>query len=236
MQIIRIFIFLCCFHLAAQSQQPSVESVLQLALENKTKNDPRKALEAFQFDSYEKTVITDSLGSGTHNFFSEKVSKHTYTQEQAFSEKIIGYQLAGFKEPRYEIFAVNLQSRSFYDDDFVIFNTRYAGILSNRGLKNYNYQLKGPTPDGDYVVAFTPKKPKTIPGLAGTMVLDQNSYAIKNVSVSIKDAMNILLYQEYAYIENLGLYVPVNRDLFIDKGSSNRQLSFFKAASLLRYL
>ena len=228
MQIIRIFIFLCCFHLAAQSQQPSVESVLQLALENKTKNDPRKALEAFQFDSYEKTVITDSLGSGTHNFFSEKVSKHTYTQEQAFSEKIIGYQLAGFKEPRYEIFAVNLQSRSFYDDDFVIFNTRYAGILSNRGLKNYNYQLKGPTPDGDYVVAFTPKKPKTIPGLAGTMVLDQNSYAIKNVSVSIKDAMNILLYQEYAYIENLGLYVPVNRDLFIDKGSSNRQLSFFK--------
>jgi hypothetical protein len=228
MQFLRFFVLLFCFQVVAQNQQPTVEIIMRSALENKNKNDPRQALGSFQFDTYEKTVITDSLGSSTHNFFSEKVSAITYTQKQAFSEKIIGYQLAGFKKPRYEIFAVNLQSRSFYDDDFVIFNTRYAGILSDRGLRNYDYELKERAPNGDFVIAFTPKKPKTIPGLVGSMVLDQNTFAIKNVSVSIKDAMNILLYQEYTYLDALGLYVPINRDLFIDKGSSTRQLSFFK--------
>lgn len=228
MYLVRIIAFLCFFQVAAQQQQPTVETIMRNALENKAKNDPREALEAFHFDTYEKTVITDSLGSSTHNFFSEKVSTHTYTQKQAFSEKIIGYQLAGFEKPRYEIFAVNVQSRSFYDDDFVLFNTRYAGILSNRGLKNYNYELKELTPDGDFVVSFSPKKPKTIPGLSGKMTLDQKTFAIKHVSVSIKDGMNILLYQEYAFIDSLGIYIPNNRDLFIDKGSSDQKLSFFK--------
>ena len=226
----RTFWFLFLFTtlgLYAQNDDKATD-LIDKAIANKAKNDPREALSAYQFDTYEKTVITDSLGSSTHNFFSEKVSTHTYTQKNASSEEIIGYQLAGFQRPRYEVFAVNVQSRSFYDNDFVIFNTRYAGILSNRGLKHYYYTLNEVNPEGDYVISFSPKKPKTIPGLTGTMTLDKSSLALKSVNISIDDALNILLYQEYSYLKDLGLYIPSNRDLFIDKGDSDRQLSFFR--------
>ena len=213
--------------LQAQETPQSAIKIMQKAIDSAPLNDVREKLDAFTFTSYEKTVITDSLGTSAHNFFSEKVSKVQFTQKNLFSEEIIGYQLAGFEEPRFEVFAVNLQSRSFYDDNYVIFNTRYAGILSKRGIRNYNYVLDKTDPAGDYIISFSPKKPKTIPGLTGKMTLDKDSYALKSVSVAIKDDLNIILHQEYQYIAAAQVYVPVNRDLFIDKGSSDRKLSFF---------
>ncbi len=128
-----IIVYLLCLSFTAIAQnEPDVQRIINQAIENKVKNDPRDVLASYTYDVYEKTVITDSLNGSTHNFFSEKVSQLQFTGDQQFSENIIGYQLAGFKNPRYEVFAVNVQSRSFYDDDFVIFNNRYAGILSNK--------------------------------------------------------------------------------------------------------
>lgn len=227
MRTILILLLLFSTYLQAQEIPLSASKIISRAIDNAPSNDVREKLNAYTYTSYEKTVVTDSLGTSAHNFFSEKVSKVQYTQKNRFSEEIIGYQLAGFEKPRYEVFAVNLQSRSFYDDDYVIFNTRYAGILSKRGVRNYNYILDGTTEEGDYIISFSPKKPKTIPGLTGKMTLDKVSYGLKGVSVGIKDDLNIILHQEYKYIEEAQLYVPINRDLFIDKGNSDRKLSFF---------
>lgn len=211
----------------SQGDKVNVEAIISEAIASKEQNDPRDVLHSFSFDSYEKTVITDSLDGDFHNFFSEKASIIQFTQNNRFSEKIVGYQLAGFKNPRYEVFAVNVQSRSFYDDDFVIFNTRYAGILSKRGLRNYNYSLLGQDTNGDYIIAFNPKNPKRAPGLTGKMTLDKELLAIKKVNVRIKDGLNIILNQEYQYIDAAKVYLPQSRELFLDKGDADRKLSFF---------
>ena len=226
-QFIIVSLLFLCFTAVAQNEQ-DVQRIVNQAIENKAKNDPREVLASFSFDVYEKTVITDSLNGSTHNFFSEKVSQLQFTEHHQFSENIIGYQLAGFKNPRYEVFAVNVQSRSFYDDDFVIFNNRYAGVLSKRGMRNYNYSVTSSGPKGDYQVSFSPKKPKKIPGLTGTMTLDKNTLAIKDVQVRITDKLNIILNQEYTYIADANIYLPKQRELFLDKGSEDRKLSFFK--------
>ncbi len=206
----------------------TTSDLINRAIENRISNDPRVALETYSYTIYEKTVITDSLSKSTHNFFSEKVSELYFTKDNQFSEKVIGYELAGFENPRYEVFAVNVQSRSFYDEDFVIFNNRYAGILSERGTRNYNYNIAGHDENGDYLIAFSPKKPKRVPGLTGTMILDKNSLAIKDVKVFINDKLNIILNQQYVYIEDQDMYLPLKRELFLDKGNEERKLSFFK--------
>lgn len=225
--LLSLLLIVCSFSGHSQETTVDATSLVAKAIENKEKNDPREALDSFGFDSYEKTIITDSLNGNFHNFFSEKASKIQYTKDSNFSEKVIGYQLAGFKNPRYEVFAVNVQSRSFYDSDFVIFNNRYAGILSNRGLRNYDYSFENKNSDGDYVIAFQPKRPKRTPGLTGTMTLDKDLLAIKEVSVRIKDGLNIILNQQYEFIEGVNIYLPKSRELFLDKGDTDRRLSFF---------
>lgn len=222
-----LIVVLCHFVVFSQEGKEQADAIITKAIKIKKQNDPREALDTFVFDSYEKTVITDSLNGEFHNFFSEKASTIQFTQTNRFAEKVIGYQLAGFKNPRYEVFAVNVQSRSFYDDDFVIFNTRYAGILSKRGMRNYDYFLDEEMENGDYVIAFNPKNSKRTPGLTGTMILDRELLAIKNISVKINDGLNIILNQEYEYLEDFKVYLPKSRELFLDKGDADRKLSFF---------
>lgn len=228
-QFIIVCFILLSFSLKAQ-EGPTAQDIINRAIANKAQNDPREAVASFSFNVYEKTVITDSLNGSSHNFFSEKVSLLEFTENHRFSENIIGYQLAGFKNPRYEVFAVNVQSRSFYDEDFVIFNNRYAGVLSHRGVRNYNYSLVPDASNGDYLITFSPKKPKKTPGLTGSMVLDKNTLAIKKVNVRIEDKLNIILNQEYSFIEEANIYLPLKRELFLDKGSEDRRLSFFKGS------
>ena len=224
-----IFVLLCIQTTSFGQTNPTktVDEVIQQAISLREKNDPRTVLSNYTYTSYEKTIITDSLDTSTHSYLSEKVSNTSYIASQGFIEDVIGFQLAGFTKTRYEVLAVNLQSRSFYDEDFVIFNTRYAGILSKRGVRNYTYSIVPSDKESEIHVSFTPKRPKAVPGLSGVMILDKEKFALKNVQVSLDDAIKIKLSQSYIFNKEANLYLPENRALFIDKGDSDRRLSFF---------
>lgn len=200
--------------------------IIEQAIERRAANDPKKALPQYDYTSYEKTVITDSIATGSHSYFSEKVSNTSYSKEQGHIESVIGFELAGFSKIQYQVLAVNLQSRSFYDSDFVIFNTRYAGILSRRGMNNYNYVTTSRN-DSTITISFSPKRPKAIPGLTGSMILDASSLAITHVLITISDKINLQLEQSYVYKQEAKLYFPENRKLILDKGASERNFSFF---------
>ncbi|WP_299678124.1 DUF5686 family protein [uncultured Dokdonia sp.] len=226
----KILVVLLCIQATSFAQTKSnktAEELIQKAISLRDSNDPRVVLPNYAYTSYEKTIITDSLSSSTHSYLSEKVSNTSYTSSQGFVEDITGFQLAGFKKTRYEVLAVDLQSHSFYDEDFVIFNTRYAGILSRRGVRNYIYDTVPSDAADEIHISFTPKRPRAVPGLSGVMVLDKEKLAIKNVEVSLDDAIKIKLTQSYILNEETGLYLQKNRALFIDKGNSDRRLSFF---------
>jgi len=226
----KILIVLLCIQTISFAQTESsttTKEIIQKSISLRDSNDPRAVLSNYTYTSYEKTIITDSLNKSTHSYLSEKVSNTTYTSSQGFVEDIIGFQLAGFKKIRYEVLAVDLQSHSFYDEDFVIFNTRYAGILSRRGLKNYIYTTIPSDVENEIHIAFKPKRPKEVPGLSGVMTLDKKKLAIKNVQVSLDDAIKIKLSQSYIFNKDANLYLPENRSLFIDKGDSDKRLSFF---------
>lgn len=204
----------------------SALEIVQQAVINKKHNNPSQALAHYKYTSYEKTVITDSLLSGLHSYYSEKVSNAIYSKEYGFTENVLGFELAGFSEIQYQVLAVNLQSRSFYDSDFVIFNTRYAGILSKRGLKNYNYVTLIQN-DSTIRIAFSPKRPRAIPGLKGYMDLEPKSLAITHVNVALHDKIDLEINQTYTYHKASNLYFPENRNLILDKGESQRNFSFF---------
>lgn len=219
--------------LLAQKQMSYADSLIKQAIQNREQNNPQNALEYFSYTTYEKTIVTDSLEreQNAHVFFTEKVSQNLYNQQAGFKEEVQGYNMAGFSEPRYEVLGVTLQSRSFYDDDFVIFNYRYAGPMSVRGLKNYRYSFVKDTMilgRSGYMIQFSPQRPQTIPGLSGVLYLDAESLAIQKVTIAIDDELIAQIEQEYLYFENEQIYIPATNKLYVEKGNTSKRLSFFR--------
>ncbi|PHR97461.1 MAG: hypothetical protein COA80_07480, partial [Leeuwenhoekiella sp.] len=185
------------------------------------------------YTTYEKTIITDSLEreNNAHAFFAEKVSENQYNEAEGFKEEVLGFNMAGFTEPRYEVLGITLQSRSFYDEDYEIFNYRYAGPLSTRGLKNYHYAFVKDTTilnRRSLMIEFWPQRPKTIPGLSGVFYLDAQTLAIQKVHIAIQDELIARIEQEYRYFEQEDIYMPASNKLYIEKGDTSKRLSFFR--------
>jgi len=225
--------FLTLKSLCAQQIKVDVDSLMQAAINNSVTNNPQEALEHYSYTTYEKTIITDSLERQTnsHSFFTEKVAINNYDAADGFKEEVLGFNMAGFEEPRYEVLGITLQSRSFYDEDFLIFNYRYAGPLSKRGLKNYEYQFVSDTVilgRPGYAVSFKPKRPETIPGLVGILYLDKASLALQKMHIALKDELVARIEQEYQYIESKDIYLPKSSKLYIEKGESSKRLSLFR--------
>ena len=217
----------------AQQQMSYTDSLIQKAISKRLQNNPQDALPYFSYTTYEKTIITDSLQreNNAHAFFAEKVSENKFDETAGFKEEVLGFNMAGFTEPRYEVLGITLQSRSFYDEDYEIFNYRYAGPLSTRGLKNYHYAFVKDTTilnRPGFMIEFWPQRPKTIPGLSGVLYLDAQTLAIQKVHIAIQDELIARIEQEYHYFEDEALYMPSSNKLYIEKGDTSKRLSFFR--------
>ncbi|MFI8378441.1 DUF5686 family protein [Leeuwenhoekiella sp. NPDC079379] len=233
--IIFFFVFFCIglFYGFSQTKNIDIDSLMQSAINRSAANNPQQVLKHFSYTTYEKTIITDSLERQTnsHSFFSEKVALNNYDEADGFKEEVLGINMAGFKEPRYEVLGITLQSRSFYDEDFLIFNYRYAGPLSKRGLKNYDYQFIRDTTileNPGYAISFQPKRPETIPGLEGILYLDTSTMALQKVHISIKDELVARIEQEYQYVSDYDVYLPKSSKLYVEKGESSKRLALFR--------
>lgn len=217
----------------AQQQRSYTDSLIQKAISKRVQNNPQDALTYFSYTTYEKTIITDSLEreNNAHAFFAEKVSENQYNEAEGFKEEVLGFNMAGFTEPRYEVLGITLQSRSFYDEDYEIFNYRYAGPLSTRGLKNYHYAFVKDTTilsRRSLMIEFWPQRPKTIPGLSGVFYLDAQTLAIQKVHIAIQDELIARIEQEYRYFKQEDIYMPASNKLYIEKGDTSKRLSFFR--------
>ncbi|MGB5941876.1 MAG: DUF5686 family protein [Leeuwenhoekiella sp.] len=222
-----------CPFAQAQEDSEEADAIIIKAVKNRHQNRPERKLDQFRYRSYEKTLITDSLydADSAHSFFAEHLSQITFIKGKSYKEDVVGINVAGFEEPRLELLGITLQSRSFYDDDFVIFNYRYAGPISPRGIKNYKYTWVGEDNiEGrqSVVVGLSPKDEERIPGLFGKIWLDAETYAIQKVSVSVSDNIHAILEQTYQYFEDRDLYLPKSARLFLEKGKTSRRLSIFK--------
>ena len=221
-------------YLVSAQQDIDINVLMQRAINRSAANNPQEALPQFAYDTYEKSIITDSLTNrddSPHSFFSEMVSRNEFVKRTGFLERVEGFRMAGFDEPRYEILATTIESRSFYDEDFVIFNNRYAGPFSKRGLKHYNYTFLGDTVINNrpsYKVGLAPKKPEAVPGLVGTLWLDQESLALQQASINLDDAIVVRMVQENIYLPEQGIYMPQTNRLYLEKGKTDKRLSFFK--------
>lgn len=164
--------------------------------------------------------------SKQHLFLTEKVSKFQYASNQ-FKETILGYKMAGFKQPIYEFVALQFQSFSIYDQHYTLLQKKYWGPLSDQATTYYHFTLLDQIElqnRAAYVVYFKSKTKNN--ALEGLLFIDAKTYAVAKACTFVNNALQLHAQYDYAYNAPLDLWIPSNQKFKISKGKKNGNLSF----------
>lgn len=242
-------LLLTCFLLTiiAQGQSdrtPALEMVKQ-SIDYLNLNNPLKALNTFQYDSYENLKIAGNpeaiTGSGykknelrrtllkTGVFFSEKTSEIVSDQSQGYKEVITAAFMPGFEKPVYPIYNIEFQSRNLYQDTYVIFDQHFINPLSRNGLRSYNYEIiKDSIIENRPVtqIAFAPIENSNAT-LFGTFYLDPETHAIAKANYNIKGNLEVQSNHILTYDKLHHLWYDCYNELFIKKANNIKEIELF---------
>ncbi len=162
-----------------------------------------------------------------HLYISEKISTVNFTKKSGRTENIKAYRMGGFKEPVYEVLAVDLLSLSWYKPRYTLLGTEYRNSFSPQGLKDYFYQItdtvmieKRP----GYVIDFKPRKANMPRGMQGTLFVDTQSLALQKVIIQVDGGISIKATQDFTYIKDENLWFPTSKELVIRQGDAEQRI------------
>ncbi len=199
--------------------------IMDLVIENRKKNNPTDN-ESFRYDSYSKFVFdinqeaSSSISDTTtdkdlikmrdfmnsqHLFLIENASRRTFVPPSRDKEEIIAYKTSGFSDPLFSTFANEMQSFSFYENQFELLGKTYINPIALGGTKRYLFILEDTTVvglDTTFTISFRPRKGKVFEGLKGRLFINTNGYAIEKVITESVEAgtMPLKIIQEYSFI------------------------------------
>lgn len=201
--------------------------IMNIAIENRRKNNPMEN-DAFQYESYSKFIMNanqeavDAIPENTsdttlakikkffnkqHLFMIESASTRIFIPPSRDKEEITAYKVSGFTDPLFSTFANEMQSFSFYDNQFELMGKTYINPLAFGGTKRYLFILEDTTVvnlDTTFTIFYRPRKGKNFDGMTGRLYINTNGYAIEKVTASPYEdttGTEIQIVQEYSFID-----------------------------------
>ncbi len=186
---------------------------------NRNQNNPEK-LSSFSYSSYNRMHFTrqnehlaglniDSVQKLEKSYLllMEFISERKFKFPDKDQERIVASRVSGFKDPSFTLLATQLQSFSFYNDFFTLFDKYYINPISPGSTSRYSFLLEDTflteTFDTLFVISFKPIQGKNFEGLKGILYINTNGYAIQNViaeAYSTNDDMSVKIQQRYELI------------------------------------
>ncbi len=201
--------------------------IVELAIQNRKKNNPVEN-DAFTYDSYSKFVFepnpeamekipTDTQDSNLMNikqffgeqylFLLESASTRTFIPPAKDHEEITAYKVSGFKDPLFSTFAQNIQSFSFYENQFNLLGKTYINPIAFGGTRRYLFILEDTTivnQDTTFTIFYRPRKGKNFEGMTGRLYINTNGYALEKVTASPYEdtvGLGIQIIQQYQFVD-----------------------------------
>ena len=202
--------------------------VINQVIANRKKNNPTDQV-SFQYDAYSKFVFTldpealqeipvdtqDSNLISMRNFFSkqdlfiiENQSERKFIPPSRDKETIIAYKVSGFSDPSFSTFASEMQSFSFYENQFKVLGKSYINPIALGGTKRYLFVLEDTlirNQDTVFTISFRPRKGTNFDGLKGQLFINTNGFAIEKVisePANSDESIAIKIVQEYEFMYN----------------------------------
>ncbi|MCL9806463.1 DUF5686 family protein [Flavobacterium amniphilum] len=160
--------------------------------------------------------------SKQHLYQTEKLSRF-YHQKNKNKEQVLATKMAGFKEPVYEYFALQLQPFSPYETKFTLAEKDFTSPVTNSGLYLYDYtfekdiQLNGRKV---LIISFKPKSVKKNNMLTGKLFIDAEKFSIAKMQLQSIGIINVSSVHEFSFDEQAANWFPSKSTLTIKKGKS----------------
>lgn len=201
--------------------------IIDQVIANRKKNSPL-ANNAFEYSSYSKFYFTmdptaleqipaetedtsliqiRNLFTSQYLFLMESSSTRKFMPPNRDKETITAYKVSGFKDPMFSTFANEMQSFSFYDNQFELMGKSYINPIALGGTRRYWFLLEDTTVIGNdttFTISYRPKKGKNFDGLKGQLYINTNGWAIEKVICEPNESgesIEIRIVQEYKLID-----------------------------------
>lgn len=167
--------------------------------------------------------------SKQHLYQTEKISKFQYV-DNVSKETILATRMAGFKEPIFEYFALQLQPTSVYDDKYSLVEKEYFSPISAKGVKKYNYTFLETVSLENrkvYKILFQPKRKTKTDKLEGVLYIDAEKFSIAKTELNVLGILNVKSNYDFHFNRELNNWFPVKTNLTIKKGNSKSPIKIF---------
>ncbi|HEY9044991.1 MAG TPA: DUF5686 family protein, partial [Ohtaekwangia sp.] len=161
----------------------------------------------------------NNLAETSNLFLSESVSEKKVLNPGQSKEKLLAYNISGFKSPIFSSVAMDSQPFAFYEENIALFGKEFINPIQPGTFRRYDFYIVDTTyyhTDTVYVIQFSPRDKKKFNGLEGIISISIDGYAIKNVMASASDSLamvGIRFQQDYEKIDGHWFPVQLNTDL-----------------------
>lgn len=219
-------------------------------------NDYEK-LDAFKYKAYEKMVFAINADSimladtalldtsalklrkfvEKRDFFMiENVFERLFKAPNRSVEKVAATRMSGFRDPVFVFLLSQLQTSTFYKEEFRIGDRTYINPISSGSLNRYFYQIEDTVitrTDSTFVISFRPWKGTNFDGLKGVISITSDGWAIRNVIAEpavTEKTMSVKIQQLYYKPDSIHWFpkqlntdiVFRNMEVQAGKGANNR--------------
>lgn len=197
--------------------------IIRQVMIHRDSNDHEK-LNTFRYEAYEKmvfavnadsimladTALLDTSAMKLRRFVEkrdffliENVLERTFSSPDRNIEKVKATRMSGFRDPVFVFLLSQLQTTTFYKEEFRIGDRTYISPLSQGSLSRYFYQIEDTLyseTDSVFVISFRPWKGTNFDGLSGTISITTDRWAIVNVIAEpavAEKALSVRIQQLY---------------------------------------
>jgi Family of unknown function (DUF5686) len=257
-KIIIVFFLFVSLILQGQEKTNVADSIIKKVIVEKHKNKPNN-LEFIAYNKLIISANPDSISGRIDSVFVTKKSKrifskidssdydfkkiinkqHLYQVEkisrfqfanQDSKETILATRMAGFNQPVFEYFSLQLQPYNLYENYYTIVEKEYINPISIKGIKKYNYLFIETSSIQNrkvYKIFFKTKEKNKTNKLEGTFYIDAQNYSIARAEFKISGILNINSYHEFTFNKDLGNWFSTKKMLSIKKGKSKYPIKIF---------
>jgi hypothetical protein len=253
-----LFVFFISLFAKAQQKPVSAYALIEKTLGNSTQNIPDN-LEFTSYNKLIVSANPDSISGRIDSVFVTKKNKrvfqkidssdfvfkkiirkqHLYQTEKISKfklanhltkETILATRMAGFKEPVYEYFSLQLQPFSLYEPTYTIVEKEYINPISKKGLHYYNFKFVDSTNLENrkiYQIDFSPKTKTKADQLTGSFFVDAKNYNIAKAQLRVLGLLKIVCNYEFNFNSTLNNWFTSKKTLSIKKGNNKYPIKIF---------
>lgn len=141
-----------------------------------------------------------------HLFLQESVIERNYKFPGKKNDILLASKISGFKDPIFQLLITQMQSFSFYDDNYTLLFTTFVNPLSDKNFNHYFFWIEDTTYIGKdtlFTISFKPFENKDFQGITGEMTIHSDGWAVQDVMASPifkLEIFSVVTHQHYEKI------------------------------------